>query len=256
MTASVDDASLLHTIEHQLNTVRQAIPAGVTLIAISKKQSVDAIRAAYALGIRHFGESRIQEAIFKQEQLVDLSDITWHFIGHLQSNKAAKALEHFQWIHSVHSLKLAKRLNQLLAKRSLEITEEAQDNRSSMHNSAPPSSLSQGPKLCLQVKMAPDPNKSGWEPDILCQDLETLSQLSHLNIVGLMTIPPFGQSSKDIAAVFNQTRQLAAQIRAKGFSNIQMQELSMGMSGDYPLAIEAGATMVRIGRTIFGERSQ
>ncbi|MEO0688376.1 MAG: alanine racemase, partial [Cyanobacteria bacterium J06649_11] len=87
-------------------------------------------------------------------------------------------------------------------------------------------------------------------------DLEELSQLSHLNVVGLMTIPPFGQSSIDIASVFNRTRQLATQIRAQGFSNIQMQELSMGMSGDYPLAIEAGATMVRVGRTIFGERPQ
>lgn len=257
MLVSGDDTSLFRTMENRLNKVRQTIPKGVTLIAISKKQSVEAIRAAYALGLRHFGESRIQEAISKQKQLADLSDITWHFIGHLQSNKAAKALEHFQWIHSVHSLKLARRLNQLLAKQSQATPQHGtQESLQSIHAPDQLRSPNQGPKLFIQVKIVPDPSKSGWDSEALLQDLEELSQLSHLNVVGLMTIPPFGQSSIDIASVFNRTRQLATQIRAQGFSNIQMQELSMGMSGDYPLAIEAGATMVRIGRTIFGERTQ
>lgn len=229
--------SLLSEIDHRLTTVRPTIPDNVTLIAISKKQSVAAIRAAYALGLRHFGESRIQEAIPKQEQLTDLTDITWHFIGHLQRNKAAKALHHFQWIHSVHSLKLAQRLNQLRAQ-----AVQAGQN--------PPN-----PKLCLQVKMMPDPNKSGWDSADLFNDLPTLSSLSHLDIDGLMTIPPLGQTDTDILAIFTQAKELAAQIRSQALPNISMSQLSMGMSGDYPLAIQAGATMVRIGRTIFGERT-
>ena len=228
--------SLLNEIDYRLTTVRQTIPDDVTLIAISKKQSVDAIRAAYTLGVRHFGESRIQEAIPKQEQLADLTDITWHFIGHLQSNKAAKALHHFQWIHSVHNLKLAQRLNQLRAQAI-----EAGQN--------PPN-----PKLCLQVKMMPDPNKSGWDIADLLNDLPTLSSLSHLDIDGLMTIPPLGQTDADLLAVFTKAKELAAKIRGQALPNLSMRQLSMGMSGDYPLAIQAGATMVRIGRNLFGER--
>ncbi|MEM9214945.1 MAG: YggS family pyridoxal phosphate-dependent enzyme [Cyanobacteria bacterium P01_F01_bin.150] len=229
--------SLISEIDHRLTSIRPTIPDDVTLIAISKKQSSEAIRAAYALGLRHFGESRIQEAILKQEQLEDLSDITWHFIGHLQSNKAAKALERFHWIHSVHSLKLAKRLNQLLG----QAREAGQ--------------MSPVPKLCLQVKMVPDKNKSGWDITDLANDLPTLANLSHLDIDGLMTIPPLGQSDAAILEIFTQAQTLATKIQAQAFPNISMRQLSMGMSGDYPLAIQAGATMVRIGRTIFGDRS-
>ena len=236
MTASRINPSLLSEIEQRLQAVRPAIPDDVTLIAISKKQPAEAIRAAYELGLRHFGESRVQEAIPKQEALADLDDITWHFIGHLQGNKASKALQHFAWIHSVHSLKLAQRLDQLLAK-----------NGGSGLDSP-------SPNLLLQVKMMPDPNKSGWSVSELWQDLEVLSQLSHLKIVGLMTIPPFGQSDDDIGAVFEQAHALAERIRDQAFPTIQMNQLSMGMSGDYPLAIQAGATMVRVGRTIFGDR--
>lgn len=228
--------SLLTEIDHRLAAVRPAIPDDVTLIAISKKQPAEAIRAAYQLGVRHFGESRIQEALPKQEELADLKDITWHFIGHLQGNKAAKALQHFHWIHSVHSLKLARRLNQLLR---------------NANESAPVSS----PNICLQVKIVPDPNKSGWTVSELTHDLETLAELSHLNIAGLMTIPPLGQSPDDILAIFTQTKELAKQIQGQKFANMPMDQLSMGMSGDYPLAIQAGSTMVRIGRTLFGERT-
>ena len=237
MAAPRINPSLLSAIEHQLQTVYPAIPDHVQLIAISKKQPAEAIRAAYALGLRHFGESRIQEAIAKQQALADLEDITWHFIGHLQSNKAARALQSFAWIHSIHSLKLAQRLDQLLA------------------NMANLGQRCISPNLLLQVKIVPDPNKSGWSVAELWRDLETLSQLSHLNIVGLMTIPPFGQSNVEILAVFEQTHALAERIRAQALPGIKMEQLSMGMSGDYPLAIQAGATMVRLGTTIFGERT-
>ena len=227
--------SLIDAIEQRLIAVRPSIPEHVTLIAITKTQPVEVIRAAYALGLRHFGESRIQEAIAKQEQLTDLRDITWHFIGHLQSNKAAKALKRFQWIHSVDSLKLARRLNQLLSQEAVE----------GEHS----------PQVCLQVKMVPDPSKTGWAAEALRQDLDELATLEHLNIVGLMTIPPLGQSDADIYSIFTKARELASFIRQRNMPNLKMEHLSMGMSGDYPFAIKAGSTMVRLGRTLFGARA-
>lgn len=121
------------SISERINTVRAQLPPSVRLIAVTKQVPSDVIRAAYTAGIRDFGENRIQEAIAKQAELQDLSDITWHFIGHLQSNKAKKALENFQWIHSVDNLKLAQRLNELAQQIGI------------------------SPCVCLQVKILPDP---------------------------------------------------------------------------------------------------
>ncbi|NJO39428.1 MAG: YggS family pyridoxal phosphate-dependent enzyme [Cyanobacteria bacterium CRU_2_1] len=210
--------------------VRQTLPDSVKLIAVTKQVPVELMRSAYEAGIRDFGESRIQEAIVKQMQLQDLTDVTWHLIGHLQSNKAAKALEIFQWIHSVDSLKLAQRLDQLAE------------------------SIAQKPTVCLQVKILVDPNKFGWTVPELLADLPALNQCSQLRIVGLMTIPPYGLNPPEILAVFTRTRELAEQIQHQNWSTLQMQHLSMGMSEDYPLAIKAGATLIRLGRTLFGER--
>ncbi|PLZ95667.1 YggS family pyridoxal phosphate-dependent enzyme [Fischerella thermalis CCMEE 5268] len=218
------------SISERINTVRAQLPPSVRLIAVTKQVPSDVIRAAYTAGIRDFGENRIQEAIAKQAELQDLSDITWHFIGHLQSNKAKKALENFQWIHSVDNLKLAQRLNELAQQ------------------------IGVSPYVCLQVKILPDPNKSGWSVPQLLADLPTLNQYKNLQIQGLMTIPPLGLNDQEIMAVFNRTRELAQEIREQNWSHIQMQHLSMGMSGDYQLAVEAGATMVRLGTILFGER--
>ncbi|MFB2770050.1 YggS family pyridoxal phosphate-dependent enzyme [Pelatocladus sp. BLCC-F211] len=218
-------------ISERINTVRAELPPSVRLIAVSKQVPTDVIRTAYTAGIRDFAENRIQEAIAKQAELQDLSDITWHFIGHLQSNKAKKALENFQWIHSVDNLKLAQRLNELAQQ------------------------IGVSPHVCLQVKILPDPNKSGWSVPQLLADLPTLNQCKNLQIQGLMTIPPLRLTEQEIMAVFNRTRELAQEIREQNWPHIQMQHLSMGMSGDYKLAIEAGATMVRLGTILFGERS-
>jgi PLP dependent protein len=221
---------LTDAIAERIAQIRQAIPETVRLIAVTKQVPVEAMRVAYAAGIRDFGESRIQEAGLKQAQLQDLSDVTWHFIGHLQRNKAAKALEQFQWIHSVDNLKLAERLNQLAADQPIKTN------------------------LCLQVKILPDPNKFGWMVPELLSDLSVLDRYTHLNIVGLMVIPPYGLTPPDIFSVFTDARELADQIRQQPWSNLKMQQLSMGMSDDYPLAIQAGATMIRLGRILFGER--
>ncbi|MBD3881767.1 YggS family pyridoxal phosphate-dependent enzyme [Phormidium tenue FACHB-886] len=219
------------SIADRLTQIRQTLPKSVRLIAVTKQVSVEAIRAAYAAGVRDFGENRVQEAEAKQAQLQDLTDVTWHLIGHLQSNKAAKALAQFQWIHSVDSLKLAQRLDQLAAE------------------------LPQKPKVCLQIKILPDPNKFGWSVPELLADLPLLDQCRQLEIVGLMSIPPLGLDKADTQSVFSQTHNLAAQIRQQNWSHIRMEELSMGMSEDYQLAIDSGATMIRLGRTLFGDRS-
>ena len=225
-------ASPTSAIGDRIAQIRQTLPDSVRLIAVTKQVSADAIREAYAAGVRDFGENRVQEAEAKQAELQDLADVTWHLIGHLQTNKAAKAIALFQWIHSIDSLKLAQRLDQLAA------------------------DLPQPPQVCLQVKILPDPDKFGWSVPDLLNDLPQLDQCRHLNIVGLMAIPPLGLDEAQTRSLFNQTRDLAAQIRQQPWQRIQMTELSIGMSDDYPLAIEAGATAIRLGRTLFGDRDR
>jgi PLP dependent protein len=214
----------------RINQIRSQLPAQVRLIAVTKTFPAEVIRIAYTAGIRDFGESRIQEATAKQDLLQDLPDITWHFIGHLQSNKAKKALELFQWIHSVDSLTIAQRLNQLASTMNLK------------------------PNICFQVKILPDPNKSGWNVPQLLEELPLLNDCKNLQCQGLMTIPPFGLDDFQILEVFNRTRELAEKINAQSWSNIHIEQLSMGMSGDYELAVQAGATMVRLGTILFGTR--
>ncbi|MFM6024148.1 MAG: YggS family pyridoxal phosphate-dependent enzyme [Dolichospermum sp.] len=221
---------MTNSISSRLANIRLSLPPTVKLIAVTKRVSTEFMRQAYTAGIRDFAESRIQEAASKQAELQDLSDITWHFIGHLQSNKAKKALELFQWLHSVDNLALAQRLNTLASE--LELT----------------------PQVCLQVKILPDANKSGWMVPELFADLQALNECQNLQIQGLMTIPHLGLKDAEILNVFNSTYKLARTIQSQNWSNIKMQQLSMGMSGDYQLAVQAGATMVRLGTILFGER--
>ena len=218
------------SIAQKIDSIKQQIPSRVRLIAITKQVSVDKIREAYQAGVKDFGENRLQEALVKQQELKDLGDICWHFIGHIQKNKARKIVENFQWIHSLDNLSLAKRLDKLAAE------------------------LSYQPKVCLQVKILPDPNKYGWYVPELWTDLPELNNCKNVNIQGLMTIMPLGLTSEQAAEAFQKTQQLATKIKGQNWQHISMQELSMGMSGDYLLAIQAGATMIRLGKTIFGQR--
>jgi hypothetical protein len=217
-------------LNERIISIRSQLPSSVRLIAVSKQVPLQAMRQAYAAGIRDFGENRIQEAMEKIAELQDLPDITWHFIGHLQSNKAKKALELFQWIHSVDNLKLAQRLDQLALQ------------------------LGVNPHICLQVKILSDPSKSGWDVSQLLTDLSALNECKNLKIQGLMTIPPLGLNESEVLQVFIDTSNLAKQIQQQNWSNIKLQELSMGMSSDYQLAIQAGTTMVRLGTILFGLR--
>jgi len=211
--------------------LRAAVPSHVKIVAVSKTFSPEAVRAAYAAGARDFGESRLQEALPKQAALQDLPEIRWHFIGHLQGNKAKKALTHFDWIHTCDSLKLAQRLDRLAGE------------------------MGKSPGVFLQVKPLPDPDKYGWSLEQLQTELSALDRCEQLSVRGLMTILPRSLSPEQLATAFTQVRDLAARIRTSQWQHLSMEELSMGMSGDYSAAIAAGATMIRLGRVLFGDRS-
>jgi PLP dependent protein len=218
-------------IKENLHFIRQELPPHTRLIAVTKKMTIDKIIQAYEAGIRDFGENHLQEALEKIDKLKDFSDISWHFIGHLQSNKVHKVVENFHWIHSVDSLKLAQRLER-----------SAQENNCYLN-------------ACLQVKLLNDPNKFGWEVAQLKEDLPLLDQFTHLKIKGLMTILPLGLTEEEKLQTFQGLNNLKIEINGNSWQNIDLQELSMGMSNDYLLAIQGGATMVRLGTIIFGERN-
>jgi len=221
----VKPASISQTIADRLNQIRANIPPQVKLVAVSKYTTTEAVRAAYAAGVRDFGESRVQDSKIKQTELADLTDITWHMIGSLQSNKARQAIAQFDWIHSLDRLSLASQCDRLIQE------------------------LGKSPKLLLQVKLAEDPHKSGWTEAELLADLPQLEKLQNLDIVGLMTILPLGLNGDQAYEVFSRVGELAAKLRSLGWTNIQ--ELSMGMSADYAIAVKAGATMIRVGSQIF-----
>lgn len=218
---------MARTISEKIARIKQEIPQNVKLVAITKQVDIKLMQEAYDAGVKDFGENRLQEALEKQNQLKNLTQINWHFIGHIQKNKARKIIEHFTWIHSVDSLALAQRINRIAGE------------------------LNKIPKVFLQTKILPDPDKYGWKVESLWQDLEELNCLEHLEIQGLMTILPLGLSNSEVLEAFKSTKNLATAIQQKKYYNLGIKHLSMGMSGDYQLAIEAGATMIRLGRTIF-----
>ena len=195
-------------------------PDSVTLVAVSKGQPVEAVRAAYAAGLRHFGENRIQEAVPKIEAAKASGvEATWHLVGHLQSNKAKAAAADFDAIHSVDSAKLLARLD----------------------GAAP------APRdVLLQVNVAAEPQKQGVAPDEVEALVETAREAANLRLRGLMTIAPMVADPEDVRPVFGDLRKLAGRFA--------LPELSMGMTDDFEVAIEEGATLVRVGRAIFGER--
>ena len=226
MSEVIPDAAIATMIAERLHQIHSQIPPQVKLVAVSKYTTTAAIRAAYAAGVRDFGESRVQDAKLKQVELADLTDITWHMIGSLQSNKAKQAIAQFDWIHSLDRLSLAEQCDRLIAESG------------------------KSPKLLLQVKLAEDPHKSGWTESELFADLPKLEQLTHLNIVGLMTILPLGLDESQAYQVFSRVGELAEKLRSlPHWANIR--ELSMGMSADYAIAVKARATMIRVGSQIF-----
>lgn len=206
----------------RLAMLRAGLPPRARLLAVSKGQPPEAIRHAVELGVGSFGESRLQEVVAKQAALADLEPLDWHFIGRLQANKARGVLRRFGTIHSVDSLPLAERLQRIATEEGLE------------------------PAVLLQVKLRPDPAKTGFEPAELETGWPRLRELAPLRIVGLMTIAPLGLDREGRFALFSECAALAA--------HLDLGELSMGMSGDWREAVAAGSTWVRIGSALFGPR--
>lgn len=202
-------------------------PSTITLIAVSKTFSTEDVQRAIDAGQSCFGESRFQEAALK---IADLrSSIDWHFIGRVQRNKVRKILPLFPTIHAIDSLKLSEYVNSIAKECGF------------------------APKLFLQVDQANEETKGGFQPDELYRVFGDLAALSHISIAGLMTIPPAAEHSEDSRCWFADLRRLRDDLSQK-FS-IPLPHLSMGMSGDYEVAIEEGATHVRVGSSIFGKRA-
>lgn len=216
----------------QTNIVDAATRAGrspgeITLVAVSKTHSPEAISEALSAGQTVFGENRVQEAKAKAPALP--GRIRWHLIGHLQKNKIRHALPLFEMLQGIDSLELAQDINR--------IAEE----------------LGLFPKILLEVNVAGESTKFGFKPDTLFRELEDLLSLERLQINGLMCIPPLAPKAEDSRKHFVALRALRDRLQTE--ARVPLPELSMGMSGDYAVAVEEGATLVRVGSAIFGERS-
>ncbi len=204
----------------------QRSPGAVELLAVSKKQPVSKIREAHAAGQQHFGENFVQEGVEKIDETRDL-DITWHFIGHLQSNKTRVVAEYFDWVHTIDKLKTARRLSE----------------------QRPPQL---GPlNVCLQVNVDNEESKAGVSPHAVPELAAACAELPNLKLRGLMCLPAVREEFDEQRKPFAALREMAESLRDSG---IDTDTLSMGMSGDFRAAILEGATIVRVGTAIFGER--
>ena len=201
----------------------------VTLIAVSKTKPVEMLSTIYNQGIRDFGENKVQEMCDKMEQLP--SDIRWHMIGHLQTNKVKYIVGHTTLIHSVDSLHLAKEIERQAEKKDVTVD------------------------ILVEVNIAEEESKFGIHKEETYELVRQIAALPHVHICGLMTIAPYVENPEDNRMYFRGIRQLSVDIAEKNIDNVDMDVLSMGMTGDYMVAIEEGATMVRVGTGIFGERN-
>ena len=209
-------------------------PEEIALMAVSKTHPPERIREAHAAGLRLFGENRVQELAGKAAALADLEGAEWHMIGHLQTNKATKTAELFRAVDSVDSLKLAEKLDAAARK------------------------LSRKLDVLVEINVGGEETKSGAAPD--SQGLEELllaaPHLEGMAFRGLMTVPPFSDHAQDARPYFRKLRELRDAIAARKLSAVFMEQLSMGMSHDFEVAIEEGSTCVRVGTAIFGERAK
>lgn len=229
---------MLRLVQEQLKEVREKViqacervgrdPSAVKLIAVSKTKPVSMIEEAITCGQKVFGENKVQELCDKIPQLPD--DLEWHMIGHLQRNKVKYIIDKAAYIHSVDSIRLAKQISDEAKKAGVTA------------------------KILLEVNVAKEDSKFGFMEEELESAAKEIAGFSNLFIVGLMTIAPFVENPEENRIYFKKLRQLSVDIEEKNIDNIRMSELSMGMTGDYEVAIEEGATMVRVGTGIFGTR--
>ena len=202
--------------------IKNRIPSNVNILAVSKGFKSQDIKTIQNIGQNDFGESRFQEAFEKQLILKDLKQINWHFIGRIQSNKIRKIIQNFKYIHSVDSFEKLQKIS--------DISCEEMKN----------------PLIMLQVKLSNDPTKGGFDPELLKLRWREIKGLKNIKLSGLMTINPKGLSSKDNTKLFKKCRSLA--------DSLHLPDCSMGMSGDWEEAIEAGSTWLRLGSLVFGNR--
>ena len=225
-------------IKEQLEEVRERVnaaclragrdPKSVTLIAVSKTKPAQAVQEAYEASARDFGENKVQEILQKQPALPQ--DIRWHMIGHLQRDKVHQVIGKAVLIHAVDSLRLAEQIEQEAAKRNLDVD------------------------VLLEINVAKEESKYGFFLEDAEEAIRRISALPHVHIRGLMTIAPFVENPEENRGIFQKLYQFSVDINDKNIDNVTMGVLSMGMSGDFEVAIEEGATMVRVGTSIFGAR--
>ena len=201
----------------------------VTLIAVSKTKPVSMLEEVYAEGIRCFGEDKVQELTEKHDKLP--SDVKWHMIGHLQRNKVKYIVDKVDLIHSVDSVRLAETIEQEAVKKDVIVP------------------------VLVEVNVAEEDSKFGLKVNEVLSIIEEISKFPHIRIKGLMTIAPYVENPEENRPVFARLRKLSVDIAEKNIDNVSVEILSMGMTNDYEVAIEEGATMVRVGTGIFGERN-
>ena len=224
-------------------------PEEITLIAVSKTHSARKIQQLYDAGVRHFAENRVQEREAKLSQVAGL-DIIWHMIGHLQRNKAARAAHLFDTIDSVDSLALAEKLDRA---RADFIVERAAPTETDQNARTPRPSAKSRLRVLIEVKLDPEPAKSGVEDDEVSRLAATLLRLPNLEWRGLMGVPPYVDDPEQARPYFRRLRELRDRTRDK-MKMETLDALSMGMSHDFEIAIEEGATEIRIGTALFGAR--
>ena len=201
----------------------------MTLIAVSKTKPIEMIEEAMEAGARVFGENKVQELCDKYEQLP--KDLHWHLIGHLQRNKVKYIVDKAELIHSVDSLKLAEEISKEALKKNVEVN------------------------ILIEVNVAEEESKFGVSVEETLALVEEIAKLPGIHIQGLMTIAPYTTDPEENRPVFRTLKKLAVDIKKKNIDNVCMDVLSMGMTGDYQVAVEEGATLVRVGTGIFGERN-
>ena len=204
-------------------------PEEVTLIAVSKTKPVEMLKEAYNAGTRVFGENKVQEIVDKYDQMP--SDVKWHMIGHLQRNKVKYIVDKVAMIHSVDSFRLAETIEKEAAKKDVIVP------------------------ILIEVNVAQEESKFGLKPEEVLPFIEEIADFSHIQIKGLMTIAPYVENAEENRGIFRELKKLSVDIEAKNINNVTMSVLSMGMTGDYMVAVQEGATMVRVGTGIFGARN-
>lgn len=234
MLSFKEDAMLTENLQKVEQNIREACKKAnrareeVTLIAVSKTKPVSMLDEVYGLGVRDFGENKVQELSEKYPQLPQ--DINWHLIGHLQTNKVKQVIGKATLIHSVDSVHLAETIEKEAAKKECIVP------------------------ILIEVNVAEEESKFGFKVDEVLPAIETIAAFPHVRIKGLMTIAPFVENPEENRSIFARLQKLSVDIRSKNIDNVSVDILSMGMTNDYQVAIEEGATMVRVGTGIFGAR--